>query len=160
MGDDDTLWLLAVGWFFGLAMAVGGMFLVRRLLARVRGARGAVPVFDNDGPAAVNPAHPDLPDTVDATDAARIARIPHRDLRELVGALSTWKPRRHRAEDSFQRSFQAHLLKTGYAEEAITRHPRLRWTAEDRDPNSDDMRAVPDFSVKRGIRCADAVWRG
>jgi hypothetical protein len=67
----------------------------------------------------------------------------------LLTTLTTWKPKRHRAEDAFQQSFERHLVKSGYADPAITRHPRLLWTAEDRDPDSDDTRAVPDFSVKR-----------
>ncbi len=60
-------------------------------------APNAVPVFEADGQAAVNPAHPDLPDAVDPTEETKIERIPHADLRELVRALSTWKPKNHLA---------------------------------------------------------------
>jgi hypothetical protein len=123
------------------------------LLARVGlpfARPNAIAVFNSeDGPPAIDPADPNLPDAVDPTEEAKIARIPHEDLRELIRALSTWRPKRHNDEEAFQRSFQRHLLQSGYAEPTITRHPRLRWTAEDRDPGSHDKRAVPDFSVKK-----------
>ena len=144
-----------VGWAVGVVVGlIGAIVLARKrpdLFPRVgvRVAGPSVPVFDDGGGApAVDPADPNLPDAVDATEEARIARIPHAELRELVRTLSAWKPQRHQHEDSFQRSFERHLLGGGYAESTIIRHPRLRWTAEDRDPDSDDKRAVPDFSVK------------
>jgi hypothetical protein len=145
--------MLFAGWVIGVLMGGAAAFVLLRirpaLLGRPSGS-SAIPVFDDpSGPPAVNPADPNLPDSVDATQVAKIERIPHAQLRELARSLKTWKPRRHRDEAGYQRSFAAHLLKSGYAQEDVTRHPRLRWTAEDRDPDSDDKHAVPDFSVKR-----------
>lgn len=132
----------------GVVGFVLGLFATRAWPGqRARWSGGAVPVFDRES-AALDPAHPDLPDAVDASEKEKIARIPHAGLRELLTGLQSWHPQRHRHEDSFQRSFLRHLVKLRYDEASITRHPRLRWTAEDRDPDSDDARAVPDFSVK------------
>jgi hypothetical protein len=127
--------------------AVIGWVAARRL--RQPPALGSVPIFDDKtGPSAVDPGDPNLPDAVTtATDNATIERIPHEELRTLVRTLMTWQPKRHKKEDSFQRSFERHLSENGVPPARIERHPRLPWTAEDRDPNSQDKEAIPDFSV-------------
>ena len=101
---------------------------------------------DDDGPPAVDPES--IPITVNPTEEAKVASIAHPQLRRLLNALLKWKPKRHRDEDGFQRSFRTHLLKNGYTDEEVKRHERVNWTAYDRDATSKDKKAIPDYVVE------------
>jgi hypothetical protein len=119
----------------GLAQKVG-----------LRISQAAVAPGAPEGPPAVAPDA--IPDTASSsTSIEEIERIPHSELRRLLLALKTWKPKHHAGEDAFQRSFMRHLLANGYAEDEIERHKRMTWTAREREPNTDDKRAVPDFVI-------------
>jgi hypothetical protein len=92
-----------------------------------------------------------LPDSVTPGEQHKAAVIPHAELRRLIKTLQTWKPKRHHAEDGFHRSFERHLLESGYLPSELERHRALRWNARDQAPTLGDKRAVPDFIVADSV---------
>jgi hypothetical protein len=154
---DSIGLMLSAGIVFAFGIAAGyvacwWLIANRPIVAhrlRLMGAPRLDDDAEDDGPPAVAPEL--LPDSISPHEVAKVAMIPHLELRRLIGALLTWKPKRHQVEEGFQRSFERHLLDNSYSANEIKRHPQLRWTARDRAPTSGDKRAVPDFVIADSV---------